>query len=54
MRLEQVKITKEDPIMGLLEFYMGNNTYERQDFIIDNLKIETDLIKELEAAQNLN
>ena len=54
MRLEQVKITKDDPIMGILEFYMGNNTYERQDFIIDNLKVETDLIKELEAAQNLN
>ncbi|MBR4999619.1 MAG: type IIA DNA topoisomerase subunit B [Rikenellaceae bacterium] len=51
MRLEQVKITKDDPIMGLLEFYMGKNTADRKDFIIDNLKIETDLIEELQAAQ---
>jgi topoisomerase-4 subunit B len=47
MRLEQVKITKDDPIMGLLEFYMGKNTADRKDFIIDNLKIETDLIEVL-------
>ncbi len=52
MRLEQVKITKDDPIMGLLEFYMGKNTADRKDFIIDNLKIETDLIEELQAAKN--
>ena len=52
MRLEQVKITKDDPIMGLLEFYMGKNTADRKDFIIDNLKIETDLIEELQTAKN--
>ncbi len=54
MRLEQVKITKDDPIMGLLEFYMGKNTADRKDFIIDNLKIETDLIDELQTAQTTN
>jgi topoisomerase-4 subunit B len=46
IRLEKVRITKEDPIHDLLEFYMGKNTPERQDFIIENLKIEEDLIEE--------
>ena len=40
MRLDKVRITKDDPIHDLLEFYMGKNTYERQGFIIDNLRIE--------------
>lgn len=53
MRLEKVRLTKGDPIADLLEFYMGKNTQERQDFIIDNLKIEEDLIEELENAQFL-
>lgn len=53
MRLEKVRLTKGDPIADLLEFYMGKNTQERQDFIIDNLKIEEDLIEELENAQLL-
>jgi len=43
IRLEKVRMTKGDPIHDLLEFYMGRNTPERQDFIIDNLKIETEL-----------
>ncbi|WP_294597995.1 DNA topoisomerase IV subunit B [uncultured Rikenella sp.] len=51
IRLEKVRLTKGDPIADLLEFYMGKNTPERQDFIIDNLKIEEDLIEELERAQ---
>ncbi len=51
IRLEKVRLTKGDPITDLLEFYMGKNTQERQDFIIDNLKIEEDLIEELERAQ---
>ncbi|MDR0954602.1 MAG: type IIA DNA topoisomerase subunit B [Rikenellaceae bacterium] len=46
IRLEKVRITKEDPIHELLEFYMGKNTPERQDFIIDNLKIEEDLVEQ--------
>ena len=53
IRLEKVRLTKGDPISDLLEFYMGKNTQERQDFIIDNLKIEEDLVEELENAQEL-
>lgn len=53
IRLEKVRLTKGDPISELLEFYMGKNTQERQDFIIDNLKIEEDLVEELENAQEL-
>ena len=45
MRLDRVRITKDDPIHDLLEFYMGKNTGERQGFIIDNLRIETDMIE---------
>lgn len=46
IRLEKVRMTKDDPISDLLEFYMGKNTAERQDFIIDNLKVEKDLPEE--------
>ena len=45
MRLDRVRITKDDPIHDLLEFYMGKNTGERQGFIIDNLRIEEDLVQ---------
>lgn len=51
IRLEKVRMTKEDPVHDLLEFYMGKNTPERQDFIIDNLKIEADIVEELERLQ---
>ena len=47
MRLEQVRLTKEDPIHDMLEFYMGKNTYDRQAFIIFNLRIEAYYIDEL-------
>lgn len=40
IRLEQVRIDKSDHIEDLLKFYMGENTRERQQFIIDNLIIE--------------
>lgn len=43
IRLEKVRVTKGDPIHDLLEFYMGKNSMERQDFIIDNLKIEEEI-----------
>ena len=46
MRLDKVRITKDDPIHDLLEFYMGKNTYERQGFIIGNLRIEEDLVEQ--------
>lgn len=44
IRLERVRMTKTDPVHDLLEFYMGKNSMERQDFIIDNLKIEQDIV----------
>ena len=42
MRLDRVSLRKEDHVNQLLEFYMGKNTMERQNFIIDNLVIEDD------------
>jgi topoisomerase IV subunit B len=46
MRLEPVRLKKTDSVNGYLEFYMGKNTPERQDFIIDNLRIEEDIVDE--------
>ena len=46
MRLEPVRMKKNDSINGFLEFFMGKNTPDRQDFIIDNLRIEEDIIEE--------
>ncbi len=46
MRLDKVRLTKDDPIMDLLTFYMGKNTFERQHFIVDNLRIEEDLVEQ--------
>ena len=42
MRLEQVTLHKTDQVQKLLQYYMGKNTPERQNFIIDNLVIEED------------
>ena len=44
MRLEQVTLRKTDAVKELLEFYMGKNTMERQNFIIDNLVVEEDIV----------
>lgn len=46
MRLEQVTLHKNDQVQKLLEYYMGKNTMERQNFIIDNLVIEEDIPEE--------
>jgi topoisomerase-4 subunit B len=46
MRLEPVRMKKNDSADGYLEFYMGKNTPERQDFIIENLRVEEDLVEE--------
>ena len=43
MRLEKILINPNDSISDLLEFYMGKNTYDRQRFIIGNLKVEGDV-----------
>ncbi|HMG81919.1 MAG TPA: DNA topoisomerase IV subunit B [Ferruginibacter sp.] len=50
MKLQPVMLLPETHIQHLLEYYMGKNTPSRQDFIIDNLKIEQDLITEAEAV----
>ena len=46
IRLDPVIITKAVILEEMLQFYMGKNTPERQDFIIDHLKIEKDLVQE--------
>ena len=46
IRLERVRLTNEDYIHDLLEFYMGDNSTERQDFIIENLRLVEDLVEE--------
>lgn len=51
IRLEQVSLHKSDQVKELLEYYMGKNTMERQNFIIDNLVVEQDLPDE-EAEAN--
>jgi len=46
MRLEPVRMKKNDSANDFLEFYMGKNTPDRQDFIIENLRIEEDIVDE--------
>jgi topoisomerase-4 subunit B len=48
IRLEKVTLNKSDQVAELLEYYMGKNTMERQNFIIDNLVIEEDAADEYE------
>lgn len=47
MRLETVRMSQEEPVHDMLEFYMGKNSPERQGFIVDNLRIEADYAEEL-------
>jgi replicative DNA helicase len=47
IRLEQVSLNKEDAVNQLLRFYMGENTTERQNFIIENLRIDQDINEEM-------
>ena len=46
MRLDPVILAKEDKIQDLLSYFMGKNTKERQGFIIDNLRVEEDILDE--------
>jgi topoisomerase-4 subunit B len=48
IRLDPVMLDKYKSIPEILEFYMGKNTPDRQSFIIDNLKVEIDLVEEVE------
>jgi topoisomerase-4 subunit B len=50
MRLEPVRMKKNDSVNGFLEFFMGKNTPDRQDFIIENLRIEEDMVDEEKAV----
>ena len=43
MRLDLVKLSEEESISDIMEFYMGNNTLERQNFITANLRSEEEL-----------
>jgi len=51
IRLDPVMLDKDMSIENLLEFYMGKNTPDRQEFIINNLKVELDLVEETNADQ---
>ena len=46
IRLDPVMLDKATTVEQLLEFYMGKNTIDRQKFIIENLKVELDLVEE--------
>ena len=51
MKLQPVMMLPDTHIQQLLEYYMGKNTPSRQDFIIDNLKVELDLVENIPTAQ---
>lgn len=56
IRLEPVILSKEASIDSILSYYMGKNTQERQEFIIDNLRVEEDIVEkdsESEASEEL-
>ena len=50
IRLDPVILTRESAVLDVLTFYMGKNTPERQNFIIDNLRVEADIIEEIEVV----
>ena len=52
IRLDPVMLDKTKTIDEILKFYMGKNTPDRQEFIIDNLRLEIDLVEELEEEVN--
>jgi topoisomerase-4 subunit B len=48
IRLEPVILNTETSIQKILSYFMGKNTPERQNFIIDNLKVEKDIVEDVE------
>jgi topoisomerase-4 subunit B len=46
MRKELMRLEQGDHIQQLLEYYMGKNTMERQEFIIENLRVELDKVED--------
>lgn len=51
MRKQLMRVEEGDHIQQLLEYYMGKNTMDRQEFIINNLKVELDIVEEEEATK---
>ncbi|HEX8059458.1 MAG TPA: type IIA DNA topoisomerase subunit B, partial [Cyclobacteriaceae bacterium] len=51
IRLQPVIVKKESHLLKTLEFYMGKNTPDRQEFIIENLKVEIDEVKKDESVE---
>ena len=49
MRLDPVILSKDSSIHEVLSFYMGKNTPDRQTFIIDNLKVEEDIVEAVQV-----
>ena len=54
IRLEPVLLTKDNSIDSILSYFMGKNTQERQEFIIDNLRVEKDVVDHSKAELNTN
>ena len=50
IRLQPVMIKPETHIQHILEYYMGKNTQDRQEFIIDNLRVEIDIAEDVKTA----
>ena len=50
IRLDRVRVSKEDEVDQLLDFFMGSNTQPRQEFIIDNLRVEEDIVADIENS----
>ncbi len=50
IKLQPVILKQDTTIKSLLEYYMGKNTMDRQNFIIDNLRVEKDIVEEKEVA----
>lgn len=53
IRLEPIILKKDTTIQDLLKYFMGKNTPDRQQFIIDNLRIEKDVVEEQKVADKL-
>ncbi|HPF93373.1 MAG TPA: DNA topoisomerase IV subunit B [Tenuifilaceae bacterium] len=51
IRLDPVRISNSDQVADLLAFYMGKNTPERQEFIIENLKVEGDILEDVVESE---
>jgi topoisomerase-4 subunit B len=51
IRLDPVSVSKEDQLPKMLQFFMGKNTPDRQGFIIDNLRVEKDMVDEEDKAE---